>query len=147
MRWTLAQDGNDGVRSVNALVGETNDGGLNDIRALAVRPEHVVEAIARGARRARWTKAASAPAPARRRSAGRAASARRRGGSPAALGGYTVGVLVQSNYGGVLTMGGAPVGRELGRYAYAPSAPAATTPATARAWWSSPPTRRSTPAT
>ena len=45
VRWTLAQDGNTNVRSVNALVGETNDGGLNDIRALAVRPEHVEQAI------------------------------------------------------------------------------------------------------
>ena len=49
MQWTLAQAGNAGVRSVNALVGETNDGGLNDIRGLHVRPAHVVAAI-RGAR-------------------------------------------------------------------------------------------------
>ena len=47
-----AQPGNANVRSVNALVGETNDGGLNDIRGLHVRPEHVVQAIARRARRA-----------------------------------------------------------------------------------------------
>ena len=50
-----------------------------------------------------------------------------------ALGGYTVGVLVQSNYGGVLTMGGAPVGKGLGRYAYQPSA-AGAPPATTRRW-------------
>src|SRR5688500_16527177 len=45
VRWTLEQPGNDSVRSVNALVGETNDGGLNDIRGLHVRPEHVLEAL------------------------------------------------------------------------------------------------------
>src|SRR5688572_1491238 len=46
VRWTLQQQGNEQVRSVNALVGETNDGGLNDIRGLHVRPEHVLAAIA-----------------------------------------------------------------------------------------------------
>jgi len=45
VRWTLAQPGNDQVRSVNAVVGEMNDGFLNDIRALAVRPEHVIRAL------------------------------------------------------------------------------------------------------
>ena len=78
VRWTLDQQGNDGVRSVNALVGETNDGGLNDIRGLHVTREHVTAAIAGRARPAPSRKAPSAPAPARSRSAGRAASARRR---------------------------------------------------------------------
>src|SRR6187397_2337049 len=45
VRWTLDQAGNDSVRSVNAVVGETNDGGLNDIRGLHVRPQHVIEAL------------------------------------------------------------------------------------------------------
>ncbi len=120
VRWTLAQDGNASVRSVNALVGETNDGGLNDIRALAVRPEHVVEALraARGGVVEEGSVGAGTGTQAFGWKGGIGTSSRR---LTAALGGYTVGVLVQSNYGGVLTMGGAPVGRELGRYAYAPS--------------------------
>jgi D-aminopeptidase len=120
VRWTLAQAGNGSVRSVNALVGETNDSGLNDIRALAVRPEHVVEAIgaARGGAVAEGSVGAGTGTQAFGWKGGIGTSSRR---LTAALGGYTVGVLVQSNYGGVLTMGGAPVGRELGRYAYAPN--------------------------
>ena len=120
VRWTIAQPGNANVRSVNALVGETNDSGLNDIRALAVRPEHVVEAIgaARGGVVAEGSVGAGTGTQAFGWKGGIGTSSRR---LTAALGGYTVGVLVQSNYGGVLTMGGAPVGRELGRYAYAPN--------------------------
>jgi D-aminopeptidase len=119
VRWTLSQSGNANVRSVNALVGETNDGGLNDIRALDVRPDHVLAAIAaaregaveegsvgagRGTRAFAWKGGIG--------SASRTLAAQ--------FGGYTVGVLVQSNFGGVLTMDGAPVGKELGRYAYQP---------------------------
>lgn len=120
VRWTIAQTGNGNVRSVNALVGETNDSGLNDIRALAVRPDHVVEAIgmARGGAVAEGSVGAGTGTQAFGWKGGIGTSSRR---LTAALGGYTVGVLVQSNYGGVLTMGGAPVGRELGRYAYAPN--------------------------
>jgi D-aminopeptidase len=121
VQWTLNQAGNEKVQSVNALVGETNDGGLNDIRGLHVRPEHVRAALAaardgaidegsvgagRGTRAFGWK--------------GGIGSASRR--LVARYGGYTVGVLVQSNYGGVLTIGGAPVGKELGRYSYAPAA-------------------------
>ncbi len=121
VRWTLAQDGNATVRSVNALVGETNDSGLNDIRALAVRPEHVVDAIraARTGAVEEGSIGAGTGTQAFGWKGGIGTSSRR---LAAEFGGYTVGVLVQSNYGGVLTMGGAPVGRELGRYAYAPSA-------------------------
>lgn len=120
VRWTLAQDGNANVRSVNALVGETNDGGLNDIRGLHVRPEHVVDAIthARAGVVDEGTVGAGTGTQAFGWKGGIGTSSRR---LPAAQGGYTVGVLVQSNYGGVLTMGGAPVGKELGRFAYAPS--------------------------
>jgi len=119
VQWTLAQQGNGAVRSVNALVGETNDGGLNDIRALAVRPAHVVDAIAaaRGGVVDEGSVGAGTGTQAFGWKGGIGTASRR---LTAALGGYTVGVLVQSNYGGVLTMGGAPVGRELGRYAYAP---------------------------
>lgn len=120
VRWTLAQEGNASVRSVNALVGETNDGGLNDIRGLHVRPEHVVQAItgARGGAVDEGTVGAGTGTQAFGWKGGIGTSSRR---LTAAQGGYTVGVLVQSNYGGVLTMGGAPVGKELGRYAYAPN--------------------------
>jgi D-aminopeptidase len=120
VRWTLAQPGNGDVRSVNALAGETNDSGLNDIRGLHVRPEHVLAAIA--AAREGAVEEGSVGAGTGTRAfgwKGGIGSASRR--LEARYGGYTVGVLVQSNYGGVLTMGGAPVGKELGRYAYAPS--------------------------
>ncbi|MGD9904501.1 MAG: P1 family peptidase [Vicinamibacterales bacterium] len=121
VQWTLAQPGNANVRSVNAVVGETNDSGLHDIRGLHVRPSHVVEAIraARGGAVAEGSVGAGTGTQAFGWKGGIGTSSRR---LPERLGGFTVGVLVQSNYGGVLTMGGAPVGRELGRYAYAPSA-------------------------
>jgi D-aminopeptidase len=122
VQWTLAQPGNAEVRSVNALVGETNDGGLNDIRTLAVRPEHVLAALK-----------AARPGAVEEGSVGAGMGTRAFGwkggiGSssrqlPERFGAYTVGVLVQSNFGGVLTMDGAPVGRRLGRYAFQPSAP------------------------
>jgi D-aminopeptidase len=121
VRWTLEQGGNSGVRSVNALVGETNDGGLNDIRGLHVRPTHVVDAIraARGGAVEEGSVGAGTGTRAFGWKGGIGTSSRR---LASRFGGFTVGVLVQSNYGGVLTMGGAPVGRELGRYDYAPSA-------------------------
>ncbi len=119
VRWTLDQPGNENVRSVNALVGETNDGGLNDIRGQHVRPEHVLAAI---------KAAKSGPVDEGSVGAGTGTQAFGwKGGIgtasrklPAAQGGYTLGVIVQSNFGGVLTMGGAPVGKLLGRYDYQP---------------------------
>jgi len=123
VRWTIDQAGNETVRSVNALVGETNDGGLNDIRGQHVRPAHVLDAIT-----------AATGGPVQEGSVGAGTGTRAfgwKGGIGTAsrkldarFGGYTVGVLVQSNYGGVLTMDGAPVGKALGRYSYQPSAPA-----------------------
>jgi D-aminopeptidase len=117
VEWTLSQPGNGEVRSVNALVGETNDGGLNDIRTIAVRPAHVREAI--GSASAGLPAEGSVGAGTGTRAfgwkGGIGTSSRR---LPDRFGGYTVGVLVQSNYGGVLTMDGAPVGKELGRYSY-----------------------------
>ena len=79
VRWTIAQPGNENVRSVNALVGETNDGGLNDIRGLHVTREHVHRGDRRREDRRRSRKGPSARAPARSRSAGKGASAPRRG--------------------------------------------------------------------
>lgn len=111
----LGVPGNEQVRSVNPLVGETNDGFLNDIRGLHVTEAHVHAAIAG---------ASSGPVAEGAVGAGTGTSAFGwKGGIgtssrrlPESLGGYTVGALVQSNYGGVLTMDGLPVGEELGRF-------------------------------
>ncbi len=112
VQWTLSQAGNAQVRSVNALVGETNDGGLNDIRGLHVRPEHVRSAIdsARDGAVDEGSVGAGTGTRAFAWKGGIGTSSRR---LETRDGGYTVGVLVQSNYGGYLTMGGAPVGKEL----------------------------------
>jgi D-aminopeptidase len=120
--WTLQQPGNEQVRSVNALVGETNDSGLNDIRGLHVRPSHVVDAIrtARGGPVAEGSVGAGTGTQAFGWKGGIGTASRVLAGR----GDYTLGVLVQSNFGGVLTIGGAPVGKALGRYAFAPSRPA-----------------------
>jgi D-aminopeptidase len=120
VQWTLSQPGNRDVRSVNALVGETNDGGLNDIRAMHVRPAHVIAALdsARGGLVDEGSVGAGTGTRAFGWKGGIGTASRT---LDARFGGYTLGVLVQSNYGGVLTMGGAPVGRELGRYAYQPT--------------------------
>ena len=115
--FTLAQPGNENVKSVNALVGETNDGGLNDIRGMHVRREHVMEAIrnAKSGPVAEGSVGAGAGTMCYGWKGGIGTSSRVAGQR---YGGYTLGVLVQTNFGGVLTMGGAPVGRELGRYPY-----------------------------
>ncbi len=129
VRWTLDQPGNDSVRSVNALVGETNDGGLNDIRGQHVRPQHVLEAL-EGREDAERSQEGSVGAGTGTQAfgwkGGIGTSSRK---LDARYGGYTVGVLVQSNYGGVLTMGGAPVGKILGRYSYRPTGQQAGGPA------------------
>jgi D-aminopeptidase len=115
--WLLARPGMEDVRSINPVVGETNDGGLNDIRSRPIAPEDVAHAL---------ESAASGPVEEGAVGAGRGTvafgfkggigtSSRR---VPDAQGGWTVGVLVQSNFGGVLVINGAPVGRELGRYSF-----------------------------
>jgi D-aminopeptidase len=112
VRWTLAQPGNENVRSVNALVGETNDGSLNDIRALPVTREHVLAAIT-GAREGSVQEGAVGAG------TGTVAFGWKGGiGTSSRLvqqgsDRYTVGVLVQSNFGGRLTIAGVPVWREL----------------------------------
>jgi D-aminopeptidase len=112
VRWTLAQPGNENVRSVNALVGETNDGGLNDIRGLHVTREHVTAAIS-GARTgpvAEGAVGAGTGTVAFGWKGGIGTSSRTvRQGSDT----WTVGVLVQSNYGGKLVINGVPVWKEL----------------------------------
>jgi D-aminopeptidase len=116
--WMLAQDGMENVRSLNALVGETNDGGLNDIRARPITPEHVVAALesARTGPVEEGAVGAGAGTVAFGWKGGIGTSSRH---LPESLGGYTVGVLVQSNFGGILQVAGAPVGVELGQYAFA----------------------------
>jgi D-aminopeptidase len=115
--WMLARPGMDEVRSINPVVGETNDGTLNDIRARPLRPEHVVRALESASDGAveEGSVGAGTGTVAFGWKGGVGTSSRR---LPSNLGGWTVGVLVQSNYGGVLTINGAPVGRELGRYAF-----------------------------
>jgi D-aminopeptidase len=119
IRWTLRRPGNEEVFSVNALVGETNDSWLNDIRAMFVTPDHVVAAIdaAKTGAVAEGGVGAGAGTMCFGWKGGIGTSSRV---IPKEFGGHTVGVLVQTNFGGVLTMGGAPVGKELGNYAYAP---------------------------
>ena len=115
LTYLLELPGNENVRSANPVVGETNDGFLNDIRMRPVTEEHVLTAI---------RSAAAGPVEQGSIGAGRGTRAFGwKGGIgtasrrlPGDLGGWTVGVLVQSNYGGILTVQGAPLGQELGRY-------------------------------
>ena len=109
VRYTVGQPGNEQVRSVNALVGETNDGGLNDIRGFHITRQHVLEAIA---------KARSGPVA--EGSVGAGTGTRLYGwkggiGTSSRIlpGGSTVGVLAQTNFGGNLTIAGVPIFRLL----------------------------------
>ena len=113
--WTLDQEGHEGIASVNAVVGETNDSRLNDIRARAVTPDHVREAIeiAAAGPVAEGAVGAGTGTVAFGWKGGIGTSSR---ALPASLGGYTVGVLVQSNFGGVLSVDGVKAGEALGQY-------------------------------
>ncbi|HLM59122.1 MAG TPA: P1 family peptidase [Pyrinomonadaceae bacterium] len=113
--WMLALPGNEDVRSVNAVVAETNDGTLNDIRGRHVGREEVFAALknAKGGEVEEGSVGAGTGTVAFGFKGGIGTASRV---VPVRHGGYTVGVLVQTNYGGVLTMNGAPVGRELGKY-------------------------------
>ena len=115
--YTINQRGNEKVRSVNGVVGETNDGGLNDIRKRVVTQQNVLEAI---------SNAKDGPVEEGAVGAGTGTVCFGfKGGIgtssrviPASYGGYTVGVLVQSNYGGVLEIDGVPIGQILGQYSF-----------------------------
>lgn len=115
--WTLQQSENKNVRSVNPVVGETNDGGLNDIRGRHVKKEHVLKAIqkAKSGAVAEGNVGAGTGTVAFGWKGGVGTSSRK---LPEKLGGYTVGVLVQTNFGGVLEINGVPVGEELGQYSF-----------------------------
>lgn len=115
--YTLGQAGNGDVRSVNSVVGETNDGNLNDIRGRHVKQQHVLDAI---------KNASSGPVAEGNVGAGTGTVCfGYKGGIgtssrvlPKSLGGYTVGVLVQTNFGGILEIAGVPVGKELKNYPF-----------------------------
>jgi D-aminopeptidase len=117
VEWVLEQPGNADVGSVNPVVGECNDGYLSDIRSRPVGREQLRAALA-----------AAAGGPVQEGSVGAGTGTRCLGWKggigtasrrlPDDLGGWTVGVLVQTNFGGVLTVAGVPVGVELGRYAF-----------------------------
>src|SRR5213594_2534007 len=113
--YLLALPGNENVQSINPLVGETNDGYLNDIRGRHVGRDEVFAAIknARSGPVDEGAVGAGTGTVAFGFKGGIGTSSRK---LPASLGGYTVGVLVQTNFGGILTINGAPVGRELGKY-------------------------------
>jgi D-aminopeptidase len=113
--YMLALPGNEDVLSINPVVGETNDGYLSDIRGRHITPDDVFAAIKN-----------AKPGPVEEGAVGAGTGTVAfgwKGGIgtssrhlPANLGGYTIGVLVQTNFGGVLTIAGAPVGQELGQY-------------------------------
>ncbi len=113
--YVLKFPGNQDVLSVNPVVGETNDGYLNDIRGRHILPEDVFAAIdrAKSGPVEEGAVGAGTGTVAFGWKGGIGTSSRR---LPPNLGGYTVGVLVQTNFGGVLTIAGAPVGIELGQY-------------------------------
>jgi D-aminopeptidase len=113
--YMLALPGNEDVQSINPLVAETNDGYLNDIRGRHISRDDVFAAI-KGAKSGpvlEGAVGAGTGTVAFGFKGGIGTSSRK---LPARLGGFTVGVLVQTNFGGVLTINGAPVGQELGRY-------------------------------
>ena len=113
----LAQPGMEQVRSINPVIGETNDGALNAIRNRPVTAADVHTALstASSGRVAEGSVGAGAGTVAFEWKGGIGTSSRV---VPKSLGGWTVGVLVQSNFGGVFQILGAPVGRELGKYSF-----------------------------
>jgi len=116
VRYTLGQPGNEQVRSVNALVGETNDGGLNDIRGLHVTRDHVLDAIrnARSGAVAEGSVGAGTGTICYGWKGGIGTSSRKVATRTAAdRRDYVVGVLAQTNFGGNLTIGGVPIYRTL----------------------------------
>ena len=115
MDYMLALPGNDKVQSINPLVAETNDGYLNDIRGRHISRDDVFAAIknAKNGPVIEGSVGAGTGTVAFGFKGGIGTASRK---LPQRLGGFTVGVLVQTNFGGILTINGAPVGQELGRY-------------------------------
>jgi D-aminopeptidase len=117
IEYTLSQKGNENVQSVNAVVGETNDGWLNDIRGRHVSKADVLSAIsnAKTGSLEEGSAGAGTGTVCFGFKGGIGTASRK---LPASLGGYCVGVLVQSNFGGVLQVDGVPVGVELGTFSF-----------------------------
>ena len=117
IRYTLAQAGNEAVQSVNAVVGETNDGYLNDIRGMHITPEEVFQAIqfARYGEVSEGNVGAGTGTVCFGWKGGIGTSSRK---LPESLGGHTVGVLVQTNFGGNLQIAGVAVGEKLGKFPF-----------------------------
>ena len=115
LTYLMELPGNETENSFNPIVGETNDGGLNDIRGRHVKEAHVLESIrvATGGPVQEGVVGAGTGTSAFGWKGGIGTSSRK---LPESLGGYTVGALIQSNYGGILQMDGLPIGEELGRY-------------------------------
>ena len=115
VRYTLMQPGNEQERSVNAVVGETNDGRLNDICGMHVTPQMVIEAIngAHGGPVEQGCVGAGTGTICFGFKGGIGTSSRV---LPESLGGYTIGVLVQTNYGGILEIDGVQVGQRLHKH-------------------------------
>ncbi len=115
MDYMLALPGNENVRSINTVIAETNDGGLNDIRSRPITREAVFNAIktAKSGAVDEGSVGAGTGTVAFGWKGGIGTSSRK---LPASLGSYTVGVLVQTNFGGVLSINGVPVGEELKQY-------------------------------
>ena len=115
VRYTLMQPGNEQVRSVNAVVGETNDGGLNKISQMYITPQMVIDAInnAHGGPVEQGNVGAGTGTICFGFKGGIGTSSRV---LPASLGGYTIGVLVQTNYGGILEIDGVQVGQRLQKH-------------------------------
>ncbi|PWJ56978.1 D-aminopeptidase [Dyadobacter jejuensis] len=115
--WTLGQKGNETVRSVNPVVGETNDGYLNNIRGRSVTKQQILNALAQseGGKVSEGNVGAGSGTVCFGYKGGIGTSSRV---LPGKFGGYTIGVLVQTNFGGVLQVNGVPIGEELGQYAF-----------------------------
>jgi D-aminopeptidase len=114
--YTLQQKGNENIQSVNAVVGETNDGWLNDIRGRHVQKQDVLNAIQTATTTVTEGNVGAGTGTVCFGFKGGIGTASRK--LPNSLGGYTVGVLVQSNYGGVLQVDGVPVGKELKQFSF-----------------------------
>ncbi|MDG3583302.1 P1 family peptidase [Galbibacter pacificus] len=117
VKYTLQQKDNENVRSVNAVVGETNDGYLNDIRGMHVTHNEVLEAIetASEANTAEGSIGAGTGTICFGYKGGIGTSSRK---LPGNLGGYTIGVMVQTNFGGVLQIAGINIGKKLGNFSF-----------------------------
>ena len=115
IEYTLQQKGNEAVQSVNVVAGETNDGFLNDIRGRHVKKGDVIHAIenASDGKVEEGAVGAGTGTVCFGFKGGIGTASRK---LPGNMGGYTVGVLVQTNFGGVLQIDGVPVGKELNKF-------------------------------